>query len=634
MNKKRKKLYSFIPPAAMFVLAVFACLFLYQFDNKYTAANPKGENGLLTLSEQSINENPIIFLVEGWEYYSGRLLAPADFQRPQTPDAYIFIGQYGGFDGMSAKPHGSASYRLTIQIPPHPDTYLLELPEIFSAYRAYVNGTLVQAMGQPEPEQYTPKTGNRTVRIQAEGRIEILIAVSDFSHLYSGLVYPPAFGQPEAVNSLLSARLIFRSIFLAFALAIGVIALLVGIAGRTNRLSLLFSLLCLFFVGYTSYPVIKTLTSAFYPFYTIENVSFCAMLVTVFLLQKSVYGKMRKRDWLFIVIGALMCLFSLLLPFLLTGGSLQIIAAYSYSVTAYQWITAAYLTVSAVRTATGRTRSKTLLYGILIFDVALIMDRLLPFHEPIVTGWFPEFASFALVLCVGTVIAKEVKEKYKDSTILEERANSMERLAEIQQTNFELLRERIEETKTARHDLRHHFVMIEGFLQARDFENLEAYVQKFQDSIRPVQPISYSKNPIINVLIHHYAMLAEKENIRLTLKLEITGEIKVSEVDLCSLLSNLLENGLEACKRQKTGERFITLSMGQKPSMLSIRMENSTQANLTQHGGMFLSSKGQNRKGYGLDSIHSIAKRHAGDTEFKYDKSGTFTSTVLLTFTP
>ena len=635
-KKKWTKGYHLILLGAVCALAVFACLLLYQHDNKYTAAGAKGANGVLTLDEQTLTEHPVVFLVEGWEYYDGRLLQPGDFEgNSPVPDAYIFIGQYGGFDagGRSASPHGSASYRLTVRLPDGPGTYLLELPEIFSAYRAYVNGTLVQTMGNPEPAGYVPETGNRTVKIEAAGQIEILIAVSDFSHLYSGLVYPPAFGEPSAVSALLSARIIFRCIFLAFAFAVGAIALLIGIAGGKKRLAVLFSLLCLFFIGYTSYPIVRSLTSAYYPFYVVETISFCAMLTTVVLLHRAIDGKGRKSDWILIGFGGFMCIVSAALPVLLTSGKLWIMGSYSLLIMAYQWIAAAYLTVKAIRATLRDAPSKILLAGILVFDVALIMDRLLPFYEPAVTGWFPELASFVLILCIGVVITKEVAGKYRENAILEERMSGVQRLWEMQCTNFELLREQIEETKTVRHDLRHHFVMIEGFVQSRDYGMLEAYVQKFQQSIERTQPMGYSKNMVVNVLVGYYAEICKKKKIRLALNINIGQDIKASEADLCVILSNLLENSVEACYRQQQGDRFITLSMGEKPSMLSIRVENSTDGTVKKRGEDFLSSKGENRKGYGLDSIRSISKRYAGETSFVFDNnSKTFVSTVLLRF--
>jgi len=637
MNIEKSKLetaYIFLTQAAVCVLTVFVCLLLYQYDNKYTSPGPKGAGGALVLDEAALARHPALFLTDGWEYYGGKLLSPEDIIGGVKPDKYIYIGQYGGFDAgdLSASPHGSASYRLTVQIPINPRSYMLELPEIFSAYRAYVNGKLVQTMGDPDPGSYRPATGNRTVQIEAGGKIEILIAVSDFSHIYSGMVYPPAFGEPEAVTGLLSARLIFRAIFVAFALAVGALALLIGAVSRKNALALLYGLLCLFFVGYTGYPIIKTLVSAFYPFYAIENISFCAMLAAVMLLQKNIAGQTGKWSRAFIGFGIFMCLASAVLPFALTTGSLAVMGVYSYLVMAYEWLTALYLTAASIHAVWRRGgHSKILLGGIIIFDTALVMDRALPSFEPIVSGWFPELASFLLVLSIGAVVAKEVAVKYKDSAILEERANSMERLSLMQRANYELMRERIEETKTARHDLRHHMVMISGFLQNREYDALQAYVRQYRTAVEQMQPVEYSQNPVVNVLARHYSDLAAANGVSLTLRLEIARDIKISEADLCAILSNLLENGVEACQRKKSGERFISLSIGHKPSMLSIRMENSAEAGVNKSGGAFISSKSEGRKGYGLESIRAVACRHAGSAEFYFDGGrGVFVSTVVL----
>ena len=667
-----KKLFTAVVLFAVCALAVFLCLFLYLFDNKYTTTGPQGEGGVLILDEGILREYPLVFLRDGWEYYGGELLTPEDFVSSNedfgAPE-YIFIGQYGGFEAgdVTASPHGSASYRLRIIVPDEPEHYLLELPEIFSAYRAYVNGRLMQTMGDPDPLTYRPQVGNRTISIEAGGRIELLIAVSDFSHFYSGITYPPAFGKQEAVSRLLSARLIFRSLLATAALVIGALAFYIGLASKRNRLAALYGLLCLFFIGYTCYPLIRTLTSGYTFFYTIEKFSFCAVLIMIMLLQKHIFRLNRKLDRVFIGYGIFMCFAALILPFTLSGGRLGVMLLYSFLVMCYGWIAALYLTVTTAQALwRGSAHSKALLGGVLIFDTALVMDQLLPMHEPIVSGWFPELACFALVLCIGFIVARDAAQKYRENAVMEERMNSLERLSEMQQASYEMLAERIEEARTLRHDLRHHFTVIGAYLQNGEFEHLAAYVREFQASVEQTAlPLQYAKNPVVNALIWHYAFQAEKQGVELRLQLDVDREINISAADLCAILSNLLENALEACRRRSEGDnkRYIALSIGQKPSMLAIRMENSTDGNVAVSGGssvaggsssvvsggssavsgnysttgggaVFLSSKAIGRKGYGLDSIRAVVARYNGEAEFSFDNGNkTFSSIVLLWLT-
>ena len=252
-------------------------------------------------------------------------------------------------------------------------------------------------------------------------------------------------------------------------------------------------------------------------------------------------------------------------------------------------------------------------------------------YEPITKIWLLVLVAFAPVIFIGIVYLREAAAKYHDNILMSERMKSMERLYEMQQMNFEFLNERVEETKTICHNLRHHFVAIEGFVQNREYENLEAYIRSFNDLDLEFSPAVYSQNPVVNVIVSHFARYASKEGIKLTLRLEVGADIKVPESDVCVILSNLLENALESCLRQDSGERFVMLSIGQKPSFLAINMENSTNGNLTQSNGMFISSKARDRKGYGLDSVRAIAGRYQGDADFQVDnQKKVFKSKVVL----
>ena len=620
---------------AVCALSIFIYLLGYSYDNKYTVQGPKAQSGVLALNEQALEDNPILFLVDGWEYYDGKLLTPTDFMlNPPAPDKYIYIGQYGGFEAgnSNASPHGSATYRLNIKLPDEPMDYMLELPEIFSSYRAYIDGRQVMQMGDPDPDGYRAETGNRAIHITAGGNIEILIAASDFSHLYSGMTYPPAFGTPDAISSLLSARLVFRSTLCVAALTIGLLSILIGLLSRNRFLTVIYGLLCLCFVGYISWPIMQTFTNVFQPLYALENLSFCAMLVLAMLLQRRLCNMKDKWSRYFILFGLIICVLSIVLPAFSWGSSYNLMMGYSTLISVYQWVAAAFLTFTSIRAViTGTVHSKALLCGILVFVCALVMDRILPLFEPILFGWFIELASFALVLCIGIVTGLEVATQLRDNAILKERASSMERLSEMQQGYFLVLRQEMDETKAMRHDMHHHFVLIDGFLKSKQYDELSAYVEEYQDAIGTNEPEFYSKNSVVNILARHYEMLSERNRIRFDVRCDVKEDIQISDADLCVVLSNLLENALEACVRIKTGRRFIRLGLTNMGDDLVIRVENSMDGKVQQKGKTFLSSKETDRTGYGLASVRSIAFRHGGTTTFSWDKQNhTFLSVVVL----
>lgn len=637
MKPGMKKALPLIFSAAVLLLTALSCLWLYRHDNKYTHASPQARQGILLL-EEGFPRGTVLFLVDGWAYYSGQLLSPRDFSEgAPLPDEYLFIGQYGGFDrgDRTASPHGCATYRLRIRLPEEERQYMLELPEIFSAYRLYINGRELAGMGQPERERYKPATGNRAVTFEAGGTAEIVIAVSDYSHIYSGMVYPPAFGEPDTVSGLLSARLVFRSLLCAAAGIIGLLSAVIGLLSR-RRLPVWYGLVCLLFIGYAGYPIWRSFAYTSEPLYALENLSFCGLLLLILLIARAMGGGW-KRNWSipFLAFGGFMVLFTAVVHAALPHGDLRLLAAYSALISLYQWAVAVFLTVTSLRAVSGGAVGDwSLLCGTLALDAALVMDRLLPLHEPIVSGWFVELAAALLVLCVGLAIGVDVAAQYRQHAVLTERLHSTEQLVRVQQTYRDALNRQSEEAQGIRHDLRHHFSVMRGMLEGGQYDALRSYLAQYGQSIPSGGPGRYCEHPVINAIADYYARLAKNHGIALSLRLDVTADLFLADTELGCILSNLLENAVEACLRLPAGqEPWISLGVKSDPSSFSLVMENSA-AGERQPGNRNLSAKKKGRVGYGLRSVRAIADRYHGDADFSYQETrGMFISTLLLTAT-
>ncbi|MFV0394319.1 MAG: sensor histidine kinase [Coprobacillaceae bacterium] len=613
------------------ILTVSLCLISYQYDNKYTSKGPQADNGLLNLRGDILNEQPLLFLVDGWEYYSNQLLTPEDFIENQpTPDEYIFIGQYGGFDnqGIDNSPHGSASYRMRITLPEDSSTYMLELPEIFSSYKLYINDEMVIQMGNPNPDNYQAETGNRFITIEAAGEIEILFVVSDFSHLYSGMVYPPAFGTPEAVSTLLNSRLIIRSLLCASALVVGILSLLIGFLTKRKSLTTLFGFICLCFIGYVGYPLTRSLSTSFDIPYVIENLCFIIMLGIIMLVTRKICKDKRKWTLCFPLLSVFVSVITLIVHLTLPQSNLQIMLLYSQLITIYEWLSAGFISLSIMLALKRHVAFITpLLYGVIVFDCALIMDRLLPLHEPILTGWFIEIASFILILFIGSYIGKEVALNYRNNAIMSERAYSMERLYNSQTAYYNIIKEEMAKTKIARHDLRHHFTLLDSFVKNKQYQKLSEYVStQYIETVSGDLP-EYCPIDVINVLTYYYHTIAKKSHIDLTIRCDLHSKqedfntTKISDGDLCCLYSNLIENAIEACNRVVDKQTYIRIAIVRPtPDILMIHVWNPTDQKINQSGKSFLSSKRNEGSGYGMMSVQSIVEKYNGSVTFTWDK--------------
>ena len=118
-------------------------------------------------------------------------------------------------------------------MPDEVHTYSIELPEIYSAYRFYIDDNLKLQIGNPNTEEYESQTQCRIITFEASGKTTLLLAVSNKSWIYSGLVYPPAFGEPLNINTTRGIRIGLCLIMLTITLMLAIFSFYLAI--RTSR---------------------------------------------------------------------------------------------------------------------------------------------------------------------------------------------------------------------------------------------------------------------------------------------------------------------------------------------------------------------------------------------------------------
>lgn len=197
-KKDRKLLWGTIIISMILSLMVFYVL--YNANNKYMTREEKAIHGIL-YADGSYDSLPVYYLSREWEYYPDVLLTPGD-DLEKYYFRYLSIGEYGGMelDDRNGKPYGSGTYRLRIMLPSEEHTYGLYLPEIFSAYNLYVDGKLIEQVGNPDPDHYEERIQHRMFTFKGHTSVEIMIAVTDKDSASPGIQYVPAFGNPLKIG--------------------------------------------------------------------------------------------------------------------------------------------------------------------------------------------------------------------------------------------------------------------------------------------------------------------------------------------------------------------------------------------------------------------------------------------------
>jgi len=216
-------------------------------------------------------------------------------------------------------------------------------------------------------------------------------------------------------------------------------------------------------------------------------------------------------------------------------------------------------------------------------------------------------------------------------------ANSLSRNAKLQQENqflvmkqarYDNLKSAIDETRQARHDLRHHFTHLSAIAEDGDLEKIKLYLSTAQNSI-PNLDMHFSDNLAVDGAIGRYCTLACRDGIPFLSKIDLPEDLPVDDMDICLVLSNLLENALEASLRIAEGKRQIAIdAYVRSERFVLIQVQNKFGGEIREKDGIFKSSK-RKGNGLGIQSVRRIAEKNGGGSAFEYS-DGIFTAKVML----
>ena len=198
----------------------------------------------------------------------------------------------------------------------------------------------------------------------------------------------------------------------------------------------------------------------------------------------------------------------------------------------------------------------------------------------------------------------------------------------MQQQRYESLKAAIEEARQTRHDMRHQMNQLSALAEAGDLDGLKAYLAKTVSRI-PELDMSFCENRAADSVVGYYCALAKREGIPFCAKLDLPQTLPVDEIDMCLVLSNLLENAFEASLRTAPARRKIEVTAYVHAARLVlIETENAFDGEINENSGVFRSSK-RKGNGIGIQSVRHIAEKSGGASTVTY-QDGLFCAKVML----
>jgi hypothetical protein len=292
----------------------------------------------------------------------------------------------------------------------------------------------------------------------------------------------------------------------------------------------------------------------------------------------------------------------------------------------------------------------TLMVGVIFYFLKCVCPLCRTASKSIVTGWYPlvfvncifvitivatsvfpvkitsiymsEFVPFLFlsisIFAVYPVIFSNIKNMTEVAMKRETEQQNELLLLQIEKENLQMAADRM-----ARHDRRHHNLVLLEFANKNDIETVKDYLKTLvEDDVGRFEGNDYCKNATINTVLSVYEKKAKEDGVKVNISASAGYDIPISPKDLVIVIANLFENAINAVKKLKSDDTIVDVDIREKENRLLVKIENPCKPNL---------KFDETDYGIGISSVIAVTNSYEGMYDFIV-KNEKFIAKICLNF--
>lgn len=215
-----------------------------------------------------------------------------------------------------------------------------------------------------------------------------------------------------------------------------------------------------------------------------------------------------------------------------------------------------------------------------------------------------------------------VRKTEKENALLQQQS-------EMQLEVYSDLQQRYQNSMRTIHDAKRHVRALESLIQSDHLAEAQQYKESLFQKLNELQPSIQCDNPLLSAILNHVFLKAEQRHI--ALKMDLQGEEQLSMlagVDLTTIVSNLLDNAVDAVLELPEEQRYIHFAVAFQMGEIMIHVENPTKNDLKREGNAVVSTK-EGHLGLGLKNVEMVVKKYKGDFKI-HVKDGNFVVAITI----
>lgn len=240
------------------------------------------------------------------------------------------------------------------------------------------------------------------------------------------------------------------------------------------------------------------------------------------------------------------------------------------------------------------------------------------------------------VLVAGCFWLLELLSYYMFYMVSKEYDRNLELMAlhhkeELDEELLQFSRENFEELHIIRHEVHNHMAYLRALSEAGEYERLNRYLSTVSGEIEGVFRFVECGNDVVNAVMNHAIRQANACGIQVEQQIVVPPKLPYQETELCSLLSNLMNNAIEAAAKSGEQRPVITVQIRPQQDYLFIRVTNPVDNSIPPRHRLTLRTTKEDKRvhGYGTKIIRRVAERYQGSVGFDI-RDGRFVADVML----
>ena len=263
----------------------------------------------------------------------------------------------------------------------------------------------------------------------------------------------------------------------------------------------------------------------------------------------------------------------------------------------------------------------------LITVIVMTNSMVTSYHEDIVNVYYV----IAIVLIVLNMVVfhlineiLENSQRIREADVLKQQSIGQLELYNSLRKNYDMQRKRT-------HEYKNQIMCIDSLLKKKNYDKLEEYLNSIFDKLDGQLDMVDTNNEVVNAVINAKYYEALQNDVLFILKINDLSHIKVSDEDIVTILSNLLDNAIEAAGQCEIDKRTVGIKLLYEDDVLSIAVSNSykTEPEIMEDGYMRTIKDDKEQHGLGIRNVVATLEKYNAEYIIDY-KNGEFVFSIIM----